>query len=58
MAMTTERPDTLDMSDEEIKKRQRGRNLAVALAVVAFMVIVFTVTIVRLKAGVEASLGG
>lgn len=56
--MSTERTDTLDMSDAEIKKRQRGRNIAVALAVVGFMVIVFSVTIVRLKAGVEAAMGG
>ena len=50
--------DPLDMSDDEIKRRQRGRNVAVAWSVVAFVVIVFAVSIIRIKAGVDASLGG
>ena len=58
-SMTEDKPsDPLDMTDEEIKRRQRGRNIAVAWCVVAFVVIVFTVSIVRIKAGVEAGLGG
>lgn len=48
----------LDMTDEEIKRRQRRRNIAVALCVVAFVVIVVIVSVVRIQAGVQARLGG
>lgn len=48
----------LEMTDDEIRRRQRSRNIAVALAVVAFVGIVFLVTIVRIQSGIEASMGG
>lgn len=59
-SMTDDTPNKnpLDMSDDEIKRRQRRRNVAVAWCVVAFVVIVFTVSVVRISAGVQASLGG
>lgn len=56
--MGTDNRDDLSMTDEEIRRRQRSRNIAVALAVGAFVVIVFVVTIVRLQAGIQASVGG
>jgi hypothetical protein len=46
------------MTDEEIRRRQRSRNIAVALTVGALVVIVFVVSIVRIKAGIDASIGG
>lgn len=58
-SMSDETPtNPLDMTDEEIKRRQRRRNVAVAWCVVAFVAIVFTVSIVRIKAGVDAGLAG
>ncbi|MEQ8442512.1 MAG: hypothetical protein RIM33_17255 [Alphaproteobacteria bacterium] len=45
-------------SDEEIKRRQKSRNVAVALCVAAFVVIVFFVTIIRIQMGIDASMNG
>lgn len=56
--MGTKHQDNLSMTDDEIRRRQRSRNVAVALAVAAFVVIVFFVTIVRMQAGIQASMGG
>jgi hypothetical protein len=56
--MGTKHQDNLSMTDDEIRRRQRSRNIAVALAVAAFVVIVFFVTIVRMQAGIQASMGG
>ncbi|NMM43723.1 hypothetical protein HH303_04490 [Rhodospirillaceae bacterium KN72] len=55
--MTAQKRSDLDMTDDEIRRRQRSRNVAVALAVVAFIGIVFAVTIVRIQAGIQASMG-
>lgn len=56
--MTTRGTDPARMNDEEIRRRQRSRNIAVALALGAFVVIVFLVSIVRMQAGVETYPGG
>lgn len=56
--MTERKDDPTQMSDAEIKRRQRSRNIAVALALGAFVVIVFLVSIVRMQAGIDASMGG
>ncbi|MDW3204810.1 MAG: hypothetical protein R8L07_04640 [Alphaproteobacteria bacterium] len=56
--MAADDKNDLAMTDEEIRRRQRSRNVAVALAVGAFVVIVFVVTIVRMQAGIDASMGG
>jgi len=45
-------------TDAEIKRRQKNRNIAVAFAIVAFVVIIFFVTIIRIQMGIEASLEG
>lgn len=39
------------MPHSELHKRKLKKNIAVALAIVAFMVIVFFVTVIRIKAG-------
>lgn len=40
------------MPINELHARKKKKNIAVLAAVVAFMVVVFLVTVVRLKAGV------
>lgn len=47
--------DPLNMTDAEIKRRRRGRNLAVAGLLLAFVAIVYFVTIARIQTGIEAS---
>lgn len=37
----------------DLHKRKLKKNVAVALAIVAFMVIVFFVTVIRIKAGLS-----
>ncbi len=56
--MGAKHQNELSMTDDEIRRRQRSRNIAVALAVGAFVVIVFCVTIVRIQDGIQASMGG
>jgi hypothetical protein len=50
--------DETEMTDAEIQRRQRSRNIAVALAIVGIGVLIYFVTIVRIQSGIEASLGG
>jgi len=55
--MMAERDPNVE-TDDEIKRRQKSRNVAVAFAIVAFVVIIFFVTIIRIQMGIEASLQG
>lgn len=43
------------MAVTELHKRKFKKNVAVALAIVAFMVVVFFVTIIRIKAGLTVA---
>ena len=45
------------MAVTELHKRKRMKNIAVFLAVLAFMAVIFFVTIIRLKAGAAAGAG-
>lgn len=52
MTKSRKNVDDLDPAvDAERRRRQRGRNWAVLLALVAFCVIVYAITIVKLKGG-------
>jgi hypothetical protein len=37
------------LSDEEIRRRQRGKNIAVALALLGLVVLFYLITMVKLK---------
>lgn len=39
------------LSDDEIRRRQRGRNWALAAALVFFVVVVYLVSLVRMGGG-------
>jgi predicted nucleic acid-binding Zn ribbon protein len=41
------------MPIDDLHKRKRKKNIAVLLAIIAFMVIVFFVTMIRIKAGMS-----
>lgn len=43
------------MPHSELHKRKRMKNFAVLGAIILFMVIVFFVTVIRLKMGLEAA---
>ncbi|MFN4288699.1 MAG: hypothetical protein ACK4E3_09425 [Brevundimonas sp.] len=47
----------MQLTPEELKARKR-RNVALALALVAFIVIVFAVTVLRLSANIAANAAG
>ena len=38
----------------ELHKKKKAKNLAVLAAIIVFMLIVFAITIIRLKAGLSA----
>ena len=40
-----------DPVDQERKRRRRGRNLALFFALLAFVALVYAITIVKIKAG-------
>jgi hypothetical protein len=42
-----------ELSDEEIKRRRRGKNIAVALALLALVVLFYLITMVKLKGNVS-----
>lgn len=56
--MTRDTRDQMQMTDEEIRRRQRSRNIAVALSVAALVVVIFFVSIIRIQAGIDAGEGG
>ncbi len=43
------------MPHSELHKRKFKKNVVVALSVVAFMIVVFFVTVIRIKAGLNAA---
>ena len=49
--MNPQPTDTQTPSDGERSRRQRARNWAIFLALAAFVLIVYVVTIVRMKGG-------
>ena len=48
MHETNETLNADDRSAEEMLKRVKGRNLAIALSLAVFVVLIFTITVVRL----------
>ncbi|HVI35335.1 MAG TPA: hypothetical protein VM684_03815 [Gaiellales bacterium] len=42
-----------ELSDEEIKRRRRGKNIAVALALLGLVVLFYLITMVKLKGNVS-----
>jgi hypothetical protein len=42
-----------ELSDEEIKRRRRGKNIAVALALLGLVVLFYLITMVKLKSNVS-----
>ena len=40
----------------ELLRRRRGRNLAILLALIAFVALVYAISVVRIGAGIEASI--
>lgn len=58
MTMVSNRRDVTTMTDDEIRRRQRSRNIAVALSLVAFVGIVFAVTIVRIQSAIDSGMAG
>ena len=42
-----------ELSDEEIKRRRRGKNIAVALALLGLAVLLYLITMVKLKGNVS-----
>ena len=42
-----------ELSDEEIKRRRRGKNVAVALALLGLVVLFYLITMVKLKGNVS-----
>ncbi len=44
-------PDPVDPVEAERRRRQRGRNIAVGLILGALVVLIFAVTIVKIKLG-------
>ena len=42
-----------ELSDEEIKRRRRGKNIAVALALLGLAVLLYLITTVKLKGNVS-----
>ncbi|MNK52380.1 hypothetical protein D3C87_713120 [compost metagenome] len=47
------RPDFIKLTDEQVRARKR-RNVAIALGLVGFIVLVFVVTVVNLQRNTEA----
>ncbi len=47
------RPDFIKLTDEQVRARKR-RNVAIALGLVGFIVLVFIVTVVNLQRNTEA----
>ncbi len=47
------RPDFIQLTDEQVRARKR-RNLAIALGLVGFIVLVFLATMINLKRNTEA----
>ena len=43
----------MTLSDEEIRRRRRGKNIAVALALVALVVLFYLITVVKLTGNVS-----
>ena len=39
----------------ELHKKKRAKNFAVLFAIVVFILVIFAVTVIRLKAGIEAA---
>lgn len=46
-AMTGNKPELVSLTDKQ-RKAQRGRSIAIALALVAFIVVIYVLTIVRM----------
>ncbi len=42
-----------ELSDEEIRRRRRGKNIAVALALLGLVVLFYLITMVKLKGNVS-----
>jgi hypothetical protein len=42
-----------ELSDEEIKRRRRGKNITVALALLGLVVLFYLITMVKLKGNVS-----
>ena len=42
-----------ELSDEEIKRRRRGKNIALALALLGLVVLFYLITMVKLKGNVS-----
>jgi hypothetical protein len=42
-----------ELPDEEIRRRQRGKNIAVALALLGLAVLFYLITMVKLKGNVS-----
>ncbi|HEY1384345.1 MAG TPA: hypothetical protein VGF43_12055 [Dongiaceae bacterium] len=49
--MNARQVQTHNPSDDERRRRQRARNWAIFLALAAFVIVVYVVTIVRMKGG-------
>ena len=47
--MNANRPTTIQMTDEQ-KRRQRGKNIAVMLALLALVALLYVITLVRIGA--------
>ena len=39
----------------DLHKKKRSKNIAVLIAIIVFMVIIFAVTVIRLQAGISAA---
>ena len=53
MAPENDLPETVTLSPDEVKARKR-RNLWIALSIAAFVVLVFLITMVKVKNGIIA----